>query len=108
MIDIEILRNEKTREAAVTSLAKRGVELSHIEALLAADSSWREATQALEEVRAQKKQSGDKIVSATPEEKQTIIASMQELGEKESSLKEAVDSASQERDVLWKKIPNIP
>lgn len=108
MIDIEILRNEKTREVAVTSLAKRGVELSHIEALLTADSTWREAIQKLEEVHSQKKQAGDKIVSASPEEKQSIIASMQELGKKESSLKETVESASGERDTLWKKIPNIP
>jgi seryl-tRNA synthetase len=108
MIDIELLRNEKTREAAVTSLAKRGIELSHIEALLTADSSWRESVQQLEEVRSQKKQAGEKIVSASPEEKRTIIASMQELGEKESSLKQSVDQVTQERDLLWKKIPNIP
>ncbi len=108
MIDIELLRNEKTREATVAALAKRGVELSHVEALLSADTTWREATQKLEDVRSQKKQSGDKIMSASPEEKKTIVASMQELGKEEASLKESLDAIAQEREALWKKIPNIP
>ncbi len=108
MIDIELLRNEKTREATVASLGKRGVELSTIEALLASDSAWREATQKHEEVVSQKRQAGEKIVSASPEEKQTIITSLQKIGEEESSLKETLEKVSAERDALWRKIPNIP
>lgn len=108
MIDIELLRNEKTRESTIALLAKRGVELSHIESLLATDATWRDEMQKLEEIRSQKKQAGEKIPSASPEEKQTIIASMQELGEKESSLKESLDAIAAERESLWKKIPNIP
>lgn len=108
MIDIELLRNKKTREDAVALLAKRGVALSAIEALVTCDSAWRDASQKLEEVRSQKKQAGEKIASATPEEKQTLVAAMQSVNKQEAELKEIVDTTAQEREMLWKKIPNIP
>jgi len=108
MIDINLLRDEKTRGSIVTQLGKRGIALSHIESLLASDTAWLDATKSLDDVRSQKKQAGEKIVSASSEEKQTIISSMQKLGEQEAVLKKTVETTSEERDSLWKKIPNIP
>ncbi|MDA1169288.1 MAG: serine--tRNA ligase [bacterium] len=108
MIDIELLRNEKTRNSAVELLGKRGVALSQIESLLAKDTVWRDATQKLEEALSQKRQASEKIALASTEEKKSLITAMQKNGEEESRLKETVEKATQEREALWKKIPNIP
>ena len=108
MIDIELLRNEKTRQATITALEKRSVELSRVEALLSTDTAWREATKKLEEALAQKRQASDKIASASPEEKQGLISGMQKYGNEESNLKQIVEQLSKERETLWRKIPNIP
>ncbi len=108
MIDIEILRNEKTRTEAAAMLEKRGVPLSSIEALVAADTAWREAIEALESIKAQKRQATEHIASASPEEKQSIIEAIQPLGEQEQAYKIKLEQVSQERETLWKNIPNIP
>ena len=108
MVDIELLRNEKTRQATITALEKRSVELSRVEALLSTDTAWREATKKLEEALAQKRQASDKIASASPEEKQGLISGMQKYGNEESNLKQIVEQLSKERETLWRKIPNIP
>ncbi len=108
MIDIEILRNEKTRSEAITLLEKRGVPSSVIQELIKADTVWREAVEAVESIKAQKRQATEHIASASPEEKQSIIAAMQPLGEQEQVCKEKLEQASQVRETLWKSIPNIP
>jgi len=108
MVDIELLRNEKTRQATITALEKRSVELSRVEALLSTDTAWREATKKLEEALAQKRQASDKIASASPKEKQGLISGMQKYGHEESKLKDTVEQLSKERETLWRKIPNIP
>ena len=108
MIDIEILRNEKTRTEAAAMLEKRGVPLSSIEALVAADTAWREAIEALESIKAQKRQATEHIASASPEEKQSIIEAIQPLGEQEQAYKTKLEQVSQKREALWKNIPNIP
>ncbi|MEK7499404.1 MAG: serine--tRNA ligase [Patescibacteria group bacterium] len=108
MIDIELLRNEKTREEIINALRKKNVALADIEALLSADATWRDTTQKLEEALSHKRVAGEKIASSTAEEKQSLITAMQKLGATESSLKENVEHVSKEREALWKKIPNIP
>ena len=108
MIDIDLLRNPETREATVERLGIRGVELARIEELLAADQAWREATATMEALQAQKHEAGEKIASAEGDEKQRLIAEMQQANAGEKDIKETLDGATAQRDSLWRALPNIP
>lgn len=108
MIDIDLLRNPETREHAVERLGIRGVALANIEELLAADQAWRNMTAQMETLQAAKHDAGEKIASAEGEEKQTLIARMQEDTAGEKALKEKLDQAIEKRQQLWRALPNIP
>ncbi len=108
MIDIELLRSEQTRQQTIDALAKRGIDASSITSLITADTAWREATEKLEAIRAQKKASSSAITTASDDDKANIITAMQALGEEEKQLEKSLAAAEQERLALWKTLPNIP
>lgn len=108
MIDLDLLRNEATRKQTLDLLMKRGVTQETVEALLTADKNWIAYSEKLDSLRSKKKQASEQIATASAQEKQTIIASMQALGNEEASLTEQVETAAQERDLLWRSIPNVP
>ncbi len=108
MINIDLLRNAQTREQVVAQLGIRGVELARIEELLAADTAWREATRRMEALQAQKNEASERIANASSEEKQQLIARMQEIKMQEQDAKQELEQAVASRDALWRFIPNIP
>ncbi len=108
MIDIELLRSEQTRQQIIDALGKRSIDAPFITSFIDADTVWREATEKLEAIRAQKKSSSSAISTANDEDKAKIITAMQALGEEETRLEESLTNAEQERFALWNKIPNIP
>lgn len=108
MIDIELLRNKKTRGDIIAALSKRGVSSLEIEELIATDIAWREAMERLDIIYAQKKVASTTIASASNEEKANIILRMQALGVEEKSLEESLRVLEEERLSEWKSIPNIP
>lgn len=108
MIDIGLLRDEASRKVATAALAKRGVDSSLIEQVVAADEAWRSARAELDALSAQKNAASKQIASASPEERSRLISDMQALSEQETQLTQACIDAEATRQQLLYQLPNIP
>jgi seryl-tRNA synthetase len=110
MIDIRLLRDEP--EAVKAALARRGVEASEVDAVIAADAAWKARVSAAEAMRAEVKelsrQVGQAKKAGEDDRARELSARSRQLGEEERA-------AAAEVDVLWEAVrtgllylPNIP
>lgn len=108
MIDIAIIRDDRKREQAKIDLAKREVNPGVLDELYDADQIWITASAHVEKLYAEKHAATQKIMSVSPQEKQTLIRQMQKVGEQEKQWKEKQLKVTEHRDQIWRSIPNIP
>ncbi|MEX1997523.1 MAG: serine--tRNA ligase [Candidatus Andersenbacteria bacterium] len=105
MIDIDSLR--LNYETTVANLAKRGVKKADIDRVLALDEKWRELTQAVEELRAQKNSANAAVAKAASAAKQELIAAMKKVAEQEETLAAEQEKIEEERRQAWRALPNL-
>jgi seryl-tRNA synthetase len=110
MIDIRALRDDP--DAVKAALARRGVEVSEIEAVVEADAAWRARVSRAEELRAEVKALSREVGQAR---KAGEGARAEELSERSRALGEEERAAAAEADALEEKwrtgllyLPNIP
>lgn len=109
MIDITLLRgDDQTRQKTKDALERRGVANETVDNLYEIDQQWITLSAQVEKVYAEKHEATKKIVSASKEEKQSIIEQMQEVGEHVKQLETKLVEITKKRDQLWRSIPNIP
>ncbi|MGH9858335.1 MAG: serine--tRNA ligase, partial [Acidobacteriota bacterium] len=71
------------------------------------DAAWRTLRVRVEELRAKKNQTNEKISIASPAERETFIQNMQRLSIEEKQLNAKLDHAEAERLAAWRNIPNF-
>ncbi|MDO5644552.1 MAG: serine--tRNA ligase [Dermabacter sp.] len=105
MIDLRVLREnpERVREAQ----RARRRDAAAVDAVLAADESWREATQAFESLRAEQKILGKSVAQAKGDEKQELLARAKDVSARVKALDAAATEAAEARDNALRAIPNI-
>ncbi len=108
MIDIELLRNNKTRAHVIVALVKRGVSEATIGMFLDNDTALREFQTALEKFRAEKNTAGKKIAAANQEERAQLIEAMKAQEATEQELEKNYANMQKTVTEAWAKIPNIP
>lgn len=96
MLDIRLLREESERVKRL--IATKNADPAMVDAFLALDKEWREATAALEAGRAEQK----KLAAARD------IEGGKRLKEELKSLEDRTSALEKEREVVWQKIPNLP
>jgi seryl-tRNA synthetase len=99
VIDLKAARQDP--DAARAALARRGAA-EDFDALLAADARWRSLTERAESLRAAQKSSSKG--KPTPEQ----IEQLRQLREELDQAQDELTAATQERDELLAKIPNLP
>lgn len=108
MIDIDLLRNEKTREATIQALAKRGVNRTVLEELTLYDAEWRKLNEEFEQARAQVNETSKHIATAPEQERTTLIEQMRLAKEHNEESSQMLTQAEATLNEHWKKIPNVP
>ncbi|HKB30975.1 MAG TPA: hypothetical protein VKD26_09070, partial [Streptosporangiaceae bacterium] len=99
MIDLKEARKDPDRFRA--ALARRDAA-ADFDALLAADSRWRELTEQAERLRALQKMSSKGAPGADE------LAELRRLKDELAAAESALASAARERDALLDRIPNLP
>lgn len=105
MIDLRVLREnpELVREAQ----RARRRDPATVDAVLEADSVWREATQQFEALRAEQKTFGKQVAQAKGDEKQELLARAKEMSAEVKNLEQKASEAADARDAALRQIPNI-
>ena len=105
MIDLRLLREnpDVVREAQ----RARRRDPSTVDAVLEADSRWREATSAFESARAEQKSFGKRVAQAKGEEKQALLAEVKQLAADVKRLEAEAEEALGARDAALREIPNL-
>jgi seryl-tRNA synthetase len=96
MLDIKFLRTEPEKVKA--AIATKNADPALVDQFGALDKSWREATTAIEEKRAEQK----KLAAARD------IEGGKKLKEEVRILEEKLGVLEKEREAIWFKIPNLP
>ena len=105
MIDVkELAENPELFRA---SQRDRGADESLIDQILAADSARRESIASFETLRAEQKAFGKKVAQAKGEEKQALLAEVQELAAQVKAADAASGAAQAELERLQRLIPNL-
>lgn len=105
MIDLRLLRENP--DAVRDAQRARRRDPATVDAVIAADSRWREATGAFESARAEQKAFGKKVAQAKGEEKQALLAEVKQLAADVKRLEAEAAEAVAERDRALRAIPNI-
>ncbi|MCS6712047.1 serine--tRNA ligase [Brachybacterium sp. EF45031] len=105
MIDLRFLRENP--DAVRDAQKARRRDPATVDAVLSADSRWREATAQFESRRAEQKTFGKQVAQAKGEEKQALLAQAKELSAEVKRLEAEAAEAEQERDAALRAIPNI-
>ncbi len=105
MIDLRQLRENPDLVREAQRARRRDPEV--VDAVLAADARWREATASFESKRAEQKSRGKDVAKATGEEKQALLAEVKTLAAEVKQAEAVSDEALAERDRLLRSIPNI-
>ncbi|WP_062948571.1 serine--tRNA ligase [Brachybacterium sp. sponge] len=105
MIDLRLLRDNPDVVRAAQRARRR--DASTVDAVLEADSRWREATSAFESARAEQKAFGKKVSQATGEEKQALLAEVKQLAADVKRLEAESGEALAVRDAALREIPNL-
>lgn len=104
MLDIRLIRNEP--EAVKAGLARRGdVAAESVDRVRELDARWREATAALEQLRAEQKRLSKGRGGAPSEQER---AELQQLSARRAELTGTETSAREELDRLLWSLPNLP
>ncbi len=105
MLDIKFIRENK-------DIIKMGATKKHldfdVDALIAVDDTRRALLATVEEKRAKQNEVGQKIPTATPEQKQTLVAEMTLLKEQLQIEEEQLRAVMIEWRDLMLKVPNVP
>lgn len=105
MLDIKFIRENK--DLIALGAKKKHIDFD-VEPLIGTDDKRREFLTSIEKKKAEQNEVSKKIVNATPEERQQLVASMQtlkvELQKEEDALKEIMG----EWQKLMVQVPNIP
>ncbi|APX34167.1 serine--tRNA ligase [Brachybacterium sp. P6-10-X1] len=105
MIDLRLLRENP--DAVRDAQRARRRDPSAVDAVLEADSRWREATGSFESARAEQKAFGKQVAQAAGEEKQRLLAEVKQLAADVKHLQAEADEAIAARDTLLRAIPNV-
>ncbi|GAA1484146.1 serine--tRNA ligase [Brachybacterium fresconis] len=105
MIDLRLLRENP--DAVRDAQRARRRDPSTVDAVLEADSRWREATGAFESARAEQKVFGKQVAQATGDQKQQLLAEVKQLAADVKRLQAEADEAIAARDTLLRAIPNL-
>ncbi|MEE1619385.1 serine--tRNA ligase [Brachybacterium sp. J153] len=105
MIDLRHLRENP--EAVRDAQRARRRDPETVDAVLTADSRWREATTAFENARAQQKAFGKQVAQATGEEKQALLGEVKQLAADVKRLEAEAAEAAVTRDTALRAIPNL-
>ena len=105
MIDLRQLRENPDRVREAQRARRRDPAV--VDAVLAADETWRESTAAFESKRAEQKSRGKDVAKAQGEEKQALLAEVKQLAAKVKQLEVKTQEMLAERDRLLRTIPNI-
>ncbi|MCT1436641.1 serine--tRNA ligase [Brachybacterium paraconglomeratum] len=105
MIDLRLLRENPDVVRAAQRARRR--DASTVDAVLEADSRWREATSAFESARAEQKAFGKKVSQAKGEEKQALLAEVKQLAADVKRLEAESGEALAVRDAALREIPNL-
>jgi len=105
MLDIKFIRENK--DLVKMGAAKKRMSFD-VDALLAVDDKRRALLLVVEEKRAKQNEVGQKIPTATPEEKQTLVAEMTTLKEQLQKEEEELKTIMLEWRELMVQVPNIP
>jgi seryl-tRNA synthetase len=110
MIDIRALREDP--EAVKAALARRGVEASEVDAVLAADAAWlakvQQAEQLRSEVKALSREVGQARKAGDDARAEEVSARSRALGEEEGAASAEADALEQKRRTGLLYLPNIP
>ncbi|MGP5198459.1 serine--tRNA ligase [Brachybacterium alimentarium] len=105
MIDLRLLRENP--DAVRDAQKARRRDPAIVDAVLAADSHWREATGSFESARAEQKAFGKKVAQAKGEEKQALLAEVKQLSADVKRLEAEAGEAIAARDAALRAIPNL-
>lgn len=105
MLDIKFIRENK--DLIKMGAAKKRMTFD-VDALLAVDDKRRALLQVVEEKRAKQNEVGQKIPTASAEERQTLVAEMTTLKEQLQKEEEELKSVMVEWRDLMLQVPNIP
>ncbi len=105
MIDLRLLRENPDTVRDAQRARRRDPRT--VDAVLEADSHWRETTAAFESARAEQKSFGKQVAQAQGEQKQQLVAQAKELAAEVKRLEAESDQALATRDALLRDIPNI-
>lgn len=108
MIDIDLLRDEQTREPIVERLVRRGVKEENILTLIELDERWRSLLGETEEIRRKKNEANEKIKQRSEAERAEIIAAMREVSAQEKTITEELQVVEAKRGEMWRDLPNVP
>ncbi|MFD0774286.1 serine--tRNA ligase [Streptomonospora algeriensis] len=105
MIDLRAVRENPDRLR--TSQRVRGEDETVVDRLLDLDSRRRAALTRFEELRADQKSAGKAISSASPEERESLLAEAKELAARVKRAEAEADELGTEVDRLLHEIPNV-
>ncbi|WP_152351477.1 serine--tRNA ligase [Brachybacterium subflavum] len=105
MIDLRLLRENPDLVRDAQKARRR--DPSTVDAVLAADERWREATTSFENARAEQKAFGKQVAKAQGEEKQQLLAQVKDLAARVKELDAQAHTAAEEREAALRVIPNI-
>jgi len=105
MLDYNLLQTAPDRIKAALAKKHISVDFKSIQDL---DIKRRELIGAVEGLRAQQKEMGKTIVSATGPEKEKRLSSLKSLSEDIEKKKTELDAVLVQFDELWMQVPNIP
>jgi seryl-tRNA synthetase len=110
MIDIRALREDP--DAVKAALARRGVEASEVDAVLAADAAWlakvQQAEQLRAEVKALSREVGQARKAGDDARAEEVSARSRALGEEEGAASAEAEALEQKRRTGLLYLPNIP
>jgi seryl-tRNA synthetase len=110
MIDIRALREDP--DAVKAALARRGVEASEVDAVLAADAAWlakvQQAEQLRAEVKALSREVGQARKAGDDARAEEVSARSRALGEEEGAASAEADALEEKRRTGLLYLPNIP
>jgi seryl-tRNA synthetase len=104
---IDVKELAENPELFRASQRDRGADESLIDQILAADSARRESIASFETLRAEQKAFGKKVAQAKGEEKQALLAEVQELAAQVKAADAASSAAQAELERLQRLIPNL-
>ena len=106
MLDLKAIRQNP--EAFKTSLARKGVDVSQIDRLLASDESRRELLQKVEALKQKQNQVSKEIPKLSGAEKEKVLAEMKTIADEKKVLENNLEEAETVVRTILEGLPNPP